>query len=919
MGISGLLMSLKSITRECHVRSFSGQRVGVDTYCWLHKFGYNDAEQLCTGKGTTGYLRSIVKRVEMLQRAGLYPVMVFDGADFPLKSGTNAERRAKRSREQVRAELLKNANRVQDARAAYGKGLEITPAIAQSLIRVLRAKGVECIVAPFEADAQLAYLAKTGYIDLVITEDSDLVAHGTPRTLFKMDHAGKGQLIEFEKLTSVVGNVSFNNFTHEMFLLNCILSGCDYLSSLRGIGIVKANKLVRQHKVPDTIFEALHRDQYENIEEYRTHFTKAFICFKHHIVYDPVSHRAQFANPVGEALGSSSDVLKAIVGEQWPEAVARKICWEHSLNPATGLPFTEDALSRQDWTTLQNADAFLRGQGGAAPHHAAAQPAADGVPPPATGGPLEGAAGDGWMTGRSAARTARKHALAQHQPLKLVGLRKPASLQPSAPGGKEADEQPRRAGVRRPAARARFFSEPPSPGGPELASRADRHRLILADLFPAQEPGAGGAAEAVGERPQSLAAPETDNAGPALSGLYVKRPPSSHFPASLRHRFSAGGYPYVEDSLSDDAADGTSLSSADGGEAAPGPQPSAAPASCSSDEDDEVVVQRILLQRSGPHGKCPHGRCTVGHSIFDTKCLRVVPPPRAAAAVAEQSGSPLVVKSCLHSPAEKARRGPTPRVRWHEPAPDDTATAARPPDSPEFPDSPHTPRGDFFNPVVSAPAPPGEWVKTLCQKVREESSLVGAAFQPGAAFGVWRSPATSSSALSSFGTKRPAACLEGAACSVAHEHHHHHHQHYHPHHHHQRTKQPVRSPLGVISHSNNESERPARQASLEEIPWRELSPLVEPESQVLAKDSLAGHAFEPREPMLQECRGAAGASPPAAKRRKPSEQFFDELRAAAGGGASPLLSGPPAQARSSRGPTLIAKEALRELVKVAAS
>lgn len=38
--------------------------------------------------------------------------------------------------------------------------------------------GVDVIVAPYEADAQLAYLNRTRIADYVITEDSDLVLFG---------------------------------------------------------------------------------------------------------------------------------------------------------------------------------------------------------------------------------------------------------------------------------------------------------------------------------------------------------------------------------------------------------------------------------------------------------------------------------------------------------------------------------------------------------------------------------------------------------------------------------------------------------------------------------------------------------------------------------------------------------------------
>lgn len=37
---------------------------------------------------------------------------------------------------------------------------------------------MDCIVAPYEADAQLAYLNKCGIAQLIITEDSDLLLFG---------------------------------------------------------------------------------------------------------------------------------------------------------------------------------------------------------------------------------------------------------------------------------------------------------------------------------------------------------------------------------------------------------------------------------------------------------------------------------------------------------------------------------------------------------------------------------------------------------------------------------------------------------------------------------------------------------------------------------------------------------------------
>ena len=74
--------------------------------------------------------------------------------------------------------------------AGYKKlvdSIDISPDIANRLILELKKRGIDYIVAPYEADAQLAYLSRTGIADVIITEDSDLAAFGSKRMLYKLD------------------------------------------------------------------------------------------------------------------------------------------------------------------------------------------------------------------------------------------------------------------------------------------------------------------------------------------------------------------------------------------------------------------------------------------------------------------------------------------------------------------------------------------------------------------------------------------------------------------------------------------------------------------------------------------------------------------------------------------------------------
>ena len=49
---------------------------------------------------------------------------------------------------------------------------------------------IQYVVAPYEADAQLAYLEQKGIIDGILSEDSDLLVYGAKRLITKLDQHG---------------------------------------------------------------------------------------------------------------------------------------------------------------------------------------------------------------------------------------------------------------------------------------------------------------------------------------------------------------------------------------------------------------------------------------------------------------------------------------------------------------------------------------------------------------------------------------------------------------------------------------------------------------------------------------------------------------------------------------------------------
>uniref|UniRef100_A0A3Q3NDR0 Exonuclease 1 n=1 Tax=Labrus bergylta TaxID=56723 RepID=A0A3Q3NDR0_9LABR len=303
MGITGLLQFIKDAGEPISVKKYKGQTVAVDTYCWLHKGAFSCAEKLAKGEPTDQYVWYCMKFVDMLLNFSVKPILVFDGRNLPSKHEVEKSRRERRETNLQKGRQLLREGKLSEARDCFTRCVNITPAMAHNLIKVARARGVDCVVAPYEADAQLAYLTKSGLAQAVITEDSDLLAFGCKKVILKMDKEGNGLEIDQGNLGRCrpLGNI----FTEEKFRHMCILSGCDYLASLHGIGLGKACKLLRLAKDPDILKVIRKMGQYLKMslvvpDEYIEGFIRANNTFLYQLVFDPVGRKVIPLNPYPE-------------------------------------------------------------------------------------------------------------------------------------------------------------------------------------------------------------------------------------------------------------------------------------------------------------------------------------------------------------------------------------------------------------------------------------------------------------------------------------------------------------------------------------------------------------------------------------------------------------------------------------------
>ncbi|KAI9820824.1 MAG: Rad2 nuclease [Phylliscum demangeonii] len=335
MGINGLLPLLRSIHRPCNLKKFAGQTIGVDAYGWLHRGTVSCAVDLALGRHTVKFVEFAMSRVRMMQHFGVVPFLVFDGDYLPSKASTEADR-ARRREESRRLglDLLKRGKTAQ-ASTELQKAVDVTPEMAGQLVAELRRVGVPFIVAPYEADAQLAYLERKGIISAIISEDSDLLVFGAKCLLTKLDQYG--DCIEINRADfTACRDISLVGWSDAEFRRMAILSGCDYLANINKMGLKRAYPVVRKYKTADRIIRALQFDGLFQVPAgYVAAFRQAELTFLHQRVFCPTLKRLVLYSEPEEILGEED--LSFLGPDVEPDLALRVARGE--IHPMTKEPF----------------------------------------------------------------------------------------------------------------------------------------------------------------------------------------------------------------------------------------------------------------------------------------------------------------------------------------------------------------------------------------------------------------------------------------------------------------------------------------------------------------------------------------------------------------------------------------------------
>lgn len=283
MGIKSLSDFLRTNYSELyepiHISEFQYKKIAVDTSLFM-----------CHFKATYGdtWLKGFVQLVLSLRKNFVHPVFVYDTKAPIEKQKEKEERREQRQKTEDRVCSLESSlekyeehgivdstlrefadkRKIQNISLLTGASVlnisevkhsiekmrtqlfTISPADYELTRMLFKVMDIPYLSAEMEAETLCVDLCKQGKVDAVLTDDTDVLAYGTPTFLTKYSLDGVCFRIRQDKLLEAL------KLTEEQFLDFCILCGTDYNKNIFRVGPAKAYALIRQHGSIEKIQES---------------------------------------------------------------------------------------------------------------------------------------------------------------------------------------------------------------------------------------------------------------------------------------------------------------------------------------------------------------------------------------------------------------------------------------------------------------------------------------------------------------------------------------------------------------------------------------------------------------------------------------------------------------------------------------
>ncbi|KAL5512818.1 FEN11 [Sanghuangporus baumii] len=264
MGIKGLTALISTYApkaiQEHDIKTLFGRKVAIDASMSIYQFliavRQKDGELLTNESGeTTSHLMGFFYRTIRIVENGIKPAYVFDGKPPELKSGVLAKRFERREEAKEEGEEAKETGTAEDMERFTRRQVKVTKEHNEECRKLLGLMGIPVVIAPSEAEAQCAELARGGKVYAAGSEDMDTLTFAAP-ILYRhltFSEAKKQPISEINLKKTLEGL----EMSMSQFIDLCILLGCDYLEPIKGVGPKSALKLIRERETLGAVIEHL--------------------------------------------------------------------------------------------------------------------------------------------------------------------------------------------------------------------------------------------------------------------------------------------------------------------------------------------------------------------------------------------------------------------------------------------------------------------------------------------------------------------------------------------------------------------------------------------------------------------------------------------------------------------------------------
>jgi flap endonuclease-1 len=285
------------------MEAMTGRTIAIDASMSLYQFlvavrqGDTHANLSNSAGEVTSHIQGFLSRTVRLLELGIKPVFVFDGKPPDMKRETLASRAERKDDADADLAAALEGGDSEEIRKAAHRTVRATAQMNADVQALLRLLGCPVVLAPSEAEASCAALCKAGLVYACATEDMDALTFGTPvmlKNLFDTESSRTGTKRPVWEIRAQTMLAQLD-VTSDAFVDFCILCGCDYTGTVRGVGPATAFKLIKSHGSIEGAVASLEPSKLPPPDEWR--YAEARALFRSPEVVDPASVSLSWATP----------------------------------------------------------------------------------------------------------------------------------------------------------------------------------------------------------------------------------------------------------------------------------------------------------------------------------------------------------------------------------------------------------------------------------------------------------------------------------------------------------------------------------------------------------------------------------------------------------------------------------------------